>query len=212
MFFLGQLNLAGLVPRDAPVARQLPSAGLLSFFYDLDSLPAGAEANDRHHFRVLWSPRIVGGGKIDPPGGVPILRSSGQVLRGQAAWRLPTEVDRRFVLGALDEDPYNAYADLVFNTASAGEHRLLGPADWLDGDARIQCERATAGLWGGAWHREGPFAEQPGAPGWRLLWQIGGNPDLERAWGDAVNLYVMIRDEDLLARRFIRCWVVTQCG
>jgi hypothetical protein len=212
MFFLGQLNLAELVPPDAPAARELPSMGLLSFFYDLDSLPAGVEGNDRYYFRVLWSPRIAGGGTIDPPAGAPVLPAAVQALRGRPAWRLPTEVDERFVLGVLEEEPYNAYADLTLNMAPDGEHRLLGPAHGLYSDARAQCERATVGLWGQLWNRGEASALQPAASGWCLLWQIGGNPDLDRAWGDAVHLYVMIREEDLRARRFIRCWVVTQCG
>ncbi|MBI4600471.1 MAG: DUF1963 domain-containing protein [Planctomycetes bacterium] len=198
MAFIAQCALGDLPeePREARIL--LPESGLLQLFYDLDALPPGRDAEDRYRFRVLWTPDLEGARRIEPPPGAAEAAVSERALRGLPSWRLPSEADRRYALDELGEEEYLAYEALSSGLGAAGGHRLLGPADWLEGDAREDCAGATAHLW-----RSGP-------DDWRLLWQVAGDPDLDEALGDEVRLYVMIRDEDLRAARFLRAWVVMQ--
>ena len=194
--FIGQIYLPQL-PRDALQRLPLlPQEGLLSLFFDLDEAPTGASPEDRYRFRVIWTPDDAGGRLIQPPAGAITLSEQRWELEAALSERLPLEVDAAYRLGALSEDEFLAYDALAGGLAPPCEHRLLGPADWLDGDARGLCAEATSRLWpGGAW---------------RLLWQVGGEPCLSEALGEDARLYVLIREEDLAERRFLRSWVVLQ--
>jgi uncharacterized protein YwqG len=83
------------------------------------------------------------------------------------------------------------------------------------GDMMLECALVSAGLYCGdatAYQdaRLPVFRQQ--AHRWRLLLQV---PSVEAAgmmWGDAGCLYYWIRDDDLAARRFERCWLILQCG
>ena len=57
-------------------------------------------------------------------------------------------------------------------------------------------------------------AKQTSLAKWRLLFQLGpvASGDFEMMFGDGGNLYFYISKEDLLARRFERAWLISQCG
>jgi hypothetical protein len=198
MLFVGQCDLEGL-PADIPGLRQaLPETGVLSLFWDLDHVATGAEPEDRYRFRVLWTPDLAAGRLVPPPPGAPAIDLPPLALTPRARWRLPEEDEAGFLPEALDEREHLAYLRLCGHLAPSCEHRLLGPADWLEGDARPTCAAATAALW-----RSEPAD-------WRLLWQVGAGEALSQALGADFRFHVMIRDEDLRAARFLRAWVVVQ--
>ena len=198
MLFVGQCRLEHL-PAGPPELRQLlPEAGVLSLFWDVNHPAAGGETEDRYRFRVLWTPEAAGCRRLPPPPGAPSLAVPSFSLAARVRWRLPAEGDAAFQLGALDEREHAAYSRLCAAIAPDCEHRLLGPPDWLEADARPLCVEATRSLW-----RSEPSD-------WRLLWQIGAVDELCGALGGDFRLYVMIRDEDLRAARFLRAWVVMQ--
>ena len=51
----------------------------------------------------------------------------------------------------------------------------------------------------------------PGAKDWRVLFQIASDRSLDFMWGDAGNLYFMIRTQDAHAGRFDNVWMTSQC-
>lgn len=198
MLFVAQVSLSAARNAWPGDGWALPETGLLQFFCDLDALPLGRRPEDRYRFRVLWTPASAGGFPIAAPAGAPELHLGEIALLAAAAHRLPGEIDRRFTLGPLDEAEFRALADLAATLGPAGGHQLLGPPAWVEDDGRELCAQATASLWRG----------QP--DDWRLLWQIDGEPGLAGAMGEDFRIHVMIRDEDLLAARFLRAWVVVQ--
>ncbi len=202
--FIGQLNLGAMSARVGTFP-SLPEHGLLSLFYDLGSMPDGSLIDHRYGFRVLWAPNLDGLSVIEPPLETVDFAAREWLLGASRRMRLPSEVDAEFLLGQLSESEYLAYDALASKLAAPAEHRLLGPADWLEGDARAEVERITAVLWP-------RNSSSPSGTDWRLLWQIGGEPHLSEALADEVRLYVLIRNEDLVERRFLRAWVVLQRG
>lgn len=192
MLFVAQLDLATLVPRSTAAAARLPAAGMLSLFCDLGALPSGLDAVDRRAIQLIWTPAPLVGGPVEP------LRSPGSIepreraLRAVQRWRLPSEVDQRFLLGHLDEERYEAYRALREDLAPPAGHQLLGPAEWLEEDPR----RVIA---------------HPRGARWRLLWQVSGESELSDGWGDDVRIYLLLGEEDLAAHRFERYIAVAQC-
>jgi uncharacterized protein YwqG len=49
------------------------------------------------------------------------------------------------------------------------------------------------------------------AASWNLLWQVAFDEEQGFGWGSSGTVYLLIRDEDLLACRFERAWLVLQC-
>jgi len=49
------------------------------------------------------------------------------------------------------------------------------------------------------------------ADNWQLILQISTDIDAGMEWGDTGRLYLSARRQDLIARRFDRCWMVMQC-
>lgn len=202
--FVGQINLGVLSARCGALP-PLPDHGLLSLFYNFDSMPDGSRLEDRYDFRLLWAPGLEGLKEIAPPRDLSDIGARVWLLGASRMRRLPSEVDAEFLLGKLSESEFLDFDRLSASLGPSSEHRLLGPADWLDGDARESIDRITLSLW------PRPPSLPQGA-GWRLLWQVGGDPHLSNVAGDEVRLFVLIRDEDLLERRFLRAWVVLQRG
>jgi uncharacterized protein YwqG len=76
---------------------------------------------------------------------------------------------------------------------SAPIHKILGWPDTIQNDMEAQC------------------GELAGRKDWRLLLQLDSEEDARIAWGDAGRLYCWIRNRDLKAKCFDRCWVLLQC-
>jgi hypothetical protein len=202
MLFVAQVNLGDMAVVSASTRSILPGVGMLSFFYDYHVLPRGRDPEDRYRFRVLWTPDLAGCRTIAAPPGAQEIGVEEQPITGVPGWRLPSEVDARFLLGALSENEFLAYTQVAGTLMPPCEHRLLGPADWLGPDARAECSAVASKLWGG-----GEETTASGAASWRLLWQIGGEPGFAPALGEDCAIYIMIRDQDLADRRFIRSWI-----
>ena len=90
---------------------------------------------------------------------------------------------------------------------------LAGHPDQMQGDMTLQCAKVTAG-----YNCSEPEPDAMGAAlrkdahEWRLLLQVPSAEGLGMLWGDAGCLYYWIREKDLRARRFDRCWLVLQGG
>jgi hypothetical protein len=49
------------------------------------------------------------------------------------------------------------------------------------------------------------------ADDWQLVWQIDSDIEVGMEWSDVGRLYLCARKQDLVERRFERCWMVMQC-
>ena len=218
--FLAQFDCAQLAPLDKEGL--LPHAGLLSFFYELDSQRWGYDPKDLGCARVFW---------FEGP---------------LAAAEFPSELDEAFRLPELaaklsqaadapdfqDACPALEYAFTAndyrcFDQARrelgmdypANRSQLLGWPDLIQNNMTLQCELISRGYYlGGSWE-EVPMEERaalrtPSVRDWQLLFQLDTveHGDFELMFGDCGRIYFYIRREDLAQRRFDRVWLIQQCS
>lgn len=193
--FLAQLDLAAMAEHHAT---NLPSAGLLSFFYEAGGQPWHG---DPAACRVLFSPPGTPLGRREAPEELdPKLRfrTADLAFRSELTWPCLT-------LDPTPEDPDSA----------------LGPeVDELDYEALDAFETALidAGP-GGPLHRVGGYCDDIQSPGyhgeedWRLLLQLDSDEldDDGMFWGAGGRLYFWIRRADLLAACFDRVEYTLEC-
>jgi uncharacterized protein YwqG len=217
--FLGQLDFRELAVAHGPEIG-LPSEGVLALFYDVEEQPWGYDPTHRTGFAVLYAPDAARAVHVElPDGAIPF---DPEPLVPAPALSLPWLGDRTLASweGGGRGDWKRAYAQFVERfTLAQGEgipalrQQVGGHAQWLQGDGRLTAELASSGVHaGGHWHawRSADLRRaEAEAASWRLLWQL--RPEDDRfTWVDRGTLYVLIREQDLRARRFEHAWVVFQ--
>ncbi|MFY3307823.1 DUF1963 domain-containing protein [Achromobacter ruhlandii] len=116
-----------------------------------------------------------------------------------------------------DEDSYESYQDWRsrFGTPDMDgrdNHQLGGYPQSLQNGMQATCQLVPHGLDCGGhavWKSQAAQALLPGARGWRLVLQIGADPHAGIPQPDAY--YVLMREQDIAARRFDLARVTYQC-
>ena len=213
--FLIQIDLSELT--SLPAAPELPSEGLLTFFYDVENQPWGYDPAHLDGFRVVLvedngalvrsehatSPLTARGLRFSRTLTVPHLGS-----RGYRAISAEVSLPRTY-LDFVDELEHSAYP------ARSGLHRMLGHSANVQGDMQLEAQLVSNGLYCGdsaAYESTRAKALEPGAADWVLLLQLDSDDSADIMWGDAGMLYFWIRRDDLLFQRFERTWATLQCG
>ena len=215
--FVAQIDLAEQDPLPG-----FPVDGTLLFFYEAEQETWGFDPEDAGSAAVIYVP--VGAG-VEPRACPDDVHEAGRYepypLASRPTLTLPTFESvtlEELALSERDLDLYLAVLEELTDDddIELGERGLLGGhPDQIQGDMATECALVTGGLYVG----DGSFAEDPRVPAlaatakdWRLLAQIGSLPDAGMMWGDVGCLYYWIRQHDLEARRFDRCWTILQCG
>lgn len=219
--FVGQLDFAELAACRAEALPNLPRDGVLALFYDVQEQPWGFDPKDGASSKLLWTPRSSEAVALAPPRE---LEEAGLAfdlplkLTPRPGLSLPDPWDRRATLPVDDwgqdaADDYTVLRERL--TGGEHSHQVGGHPWWIQSDARLEAQLVTHGLYcGDSRGYDSPQARrlEPGANDWSLLWQIGSDDASGFMWGDMGNLYLLIRDADLRARRFERAWLGLQCG
>ena len=203
--FMAQINLADVGELDAE--QLLPRAGMLSFFYELDSQEWGYDASSEGCARVYYFPdpaALISTPLPDDLDGD--FRVDEQVLTFTGRNSLPGMEEVERIFGQWPDWEIMEEARRQADAPGAeeaygldGPHRLLGYPDVIQGDLFAQC----ASLLGGE------------AGDWILLFQMGTlstNGGCELMWGDCGKIYYCIRRSDLAQGNFDRIWLILQCG
>jgi uncharacterized protein YwqG len=202
--FVAQLDLAQVAPL-AP--GPLPSSGLLSFFYDNEVW--GSDPEDCAGWSVLWTPAGEQLVRREEPAD---MGEYGEVfdsclLKPRLVQTLPSiESDIYNGLG-LSEEENEAYDELLLELGHPSPVQVFGYPDPVQREMESQCEEASTGLYEG----DGKFGSS-GNSNWRLLLQVDSVDEAGMMWGDVGMLYFWIREEDLVAQRFDRVWMIMQCS
>ena len=235
--FLGQIDCReasrfdseGLLPRD----------GLLSFFYELNTMRWGFDPADRGCACVYWFPPETKlrptpvpkdavlpdfmGGKPIP--GMPLSFSAHSSCMSYDDF-CETEEEREILKlfpGARFWEDFDAAVKRIgWDEDDWGDrHKLLGWPDVIQEAMQFDCEAVTSGIYMGDGSgmdrltRDEKIAMGKKARAeWILLFQMGTIrvDGFELMWGDCGHLYFWIRREDLKNRDFSRIWLMMQCG
>jgi uncharacterized protein YwqG len=218
--FVGQLDFREL---GAAHGRDLglPDDGVLSFFYDVEEQPWGYDPSHGSGFALLYAPDTARAVDVEPPDGA--IPFDLEPLAATPSMSLPSAGDRALASwGARGpwERAYRSFADRFALERGGGlvpglRQQVGGHAQWLQRDGRLTAELASSGVHAGGdprtWRSADLRRAEAEAESWRLLWQL--KPEDDRfTWVDLGMLYVLVREDDLRARRFDRAWVVFQSG
>ena len=217
--FLAQINLREAASSD--VENLLPKSGMLSFFYELETMTWGYDPSHKGSARVFYFPNEAELSIAEYPdelgkGG----RLAEQAIRFESHVSLPDfsvfEDEIEF-----DEDGFGeCYKVCGCDPDDWGEfNKLLGYPDILQGPMEADCETVARGYATGGPEDVAriPDSEkrdiQEKAKEWMLLFQMGSDPDGDDAlmFDGCGYIYFWIKKSDLLKRDFDHTWLILEC-
>ena len=225
LIFIAQINLAEAW-RAGPLDPDFPKSGLLSIFYDALEEPWGFDPADHVGSTVLFH-AAEGLTRRE----VPIeLRATERyapfaplICHAQACLTpLPIRT-AHFENLNFDEKTVHALRDWwhedgnMYSSQGGMDwkcHRVGGWPTPIQDDMQIECALTAAGYYcgnGDAYRLAETEAVRATANEWLLLAQIGTDEGAQMMWGDNGQLYVWIRREDLVVRRFEAARFILQC-
>lgn len=221
LVFVGQLDFAELDAGRGDALPDLPRDGVLALFYDVREQRWGFDPKDSAWWKPVWTPRSAEAVPIETPAELVDAGLAFDLplrLKPRLGLSLPDPWDRRAPMpsdewGGEQEEDYVVLRERL--TGGPHAHQVGGHPWWVQRDARLEAQLVSHGLYAGdSRGYDSPRARklEPGATEWNLLWQIASDDPSGFMWGDSGNLYLLIRDADLRARRFERAWLGLQCG
>lgn len=216
--FIAQFNLGEISEFDTD--NLLPKKGLLSFFYDAETIKRGQDPKDSGCGVAFYFEDISKLKSADFPSDLseelrfpPI----GIKAKTEDSYQdYPDFLLQRDKLLECWDDYDRAARGLKINKPDIGS-KLLGWPDILRDNMTVECELVSRGYClseglGSVTPRDRQEAVQSSAKEWLLLFQldsaeVGG---FGRMLGDGGRIYYYIRKEDLSVGRFDRVWTVTQ--
>ena len=214
---LAQIDLAEIA--DLPTGLDLPAAGLLQFFFDLDD-PAWifADELDMGGFRVRY---VQDGSPLVAMKSEPAVAPMAYGLKFTPSECLPDwwwmhdwlQRETSFTEDQIDDFRFE-FDDETWD-ATENDGNLLGgwPAT-IQHPMELECELASKGIPPGKreYVSEWTASGASRAEDWRLLLQLDSmERELGWMWGDVGKLYFWCRQQDIAERRFDRAWVILQC-
>jgi uncharacterized protein YwqG len=209
--FLAQINLKDLGPLSKTA--QLPEAGRLFFFYDLETEPWGFDPNDRGAARVFYD--CTNENLLQRQA---YSQSTDDTEANCSSLRFVEEASLPgWVFKAAESRPEHlAYQELLTHLYGDAKtlHRINGHAQELQSPMAWECQLVTNGIYCGdpmAFWNWRSIAHAKGNSNWRLLLQLDSDEEAPWMWGDSGRLYFWIRRQELLARDFEKTWCILQC-
>jgi uncharacterized protein YwqG len=201
--FLCQLDLREI--RGESIISDLPSTGILYFFFDWESWLHVAYV-DVSTARCTPS---------TPPKNLDEkARYPERFVRFAEIESYPSCDNDRINALEMNQRQIDEYCDRILENEGSS-HKLFGFPDPIQNDDMdLECALRFNDVWneGASLNDESilkEFEEQKND--WTILLELGAFDDAELIWGDAGKLYVWIRKEDLKALRFENCQAMQQC-
>ena len=219
--FIAQFDCAELAKYDAE--HLLPDHGVLSFFYEMDSMRWGFNPKDKGCARVYWFEDSAALEEAEFPDDLAEdYRFPALAVKMRAEPSLPGWED--FIEIYPEEAESGDEGDEFFTVrAELGDDdpdersKLLGWADAIQGSMPAECELVTRGYYLGGCDEipknEVEEAEKEAPDKWLPLFQLDtvADGDFELMFCDCGRLYFYITRDDLAARRFENVWLILQC-
>lgn len=213
--FLAQFNCAQLPKIEGEIS--LPQTGVLSFFYELDSMKWGYDPKDAGCARVFWFEDITEISKATFPEELAeYYRLPAITVEAQREDNYPAEED--FFSHVIDWEEYESSMQDLGVELPDNCSKLLGWPNIIQNNMTVECEMVSRGYYlGGGWDKLPQDvlenAKQNSQQDWVLLFQLDTveKNGFQLMFGDCGRVYFYIRREDLISRRFDRVWLVLQC-
>lgn len=211
--FVAQYNLTELAKQgvlsDMPA---MPSSGMLYIFYDTDEQPWGFDPKDRSGFQVVWYDGDLAALKRQKSKTALKSRS----LKATKAMFPLDRIDDHPQLQNVDDAQAEIYDEAIAASCSTkASHRLGGHPDIVQNSMESECALASSGIFCGdseAYNDPANAEILKSAKDWILLAQVSSDEDLGSIWGDLGELYVWIKQQDLVNRDFDKAWIILQCS
>lgn len=219
--FIAQINFGDLVCKDKKC--QLPTHGMLYFFYDIDRQPWGYAPEEKRGWRVLYydgDPSLLR--RTPAPADIEEdLIFAEYPVRFIGELTLPPFESMEIEEMGLNENELDAYYNLIDEIEldfEEGEKerlgRMLGYPDQIQGNMQVECELVSRGI-----NLEDDIdlshmdieQMEASARKWILLLQVESSSLTEMMWGDEGRIYFWIKKEDLEALRFDQIRLILQC-
>lgn len=214
--FVAQVNLEEVAKHD--VEHVLPPRGMLYFFYDFMDESIGCYPKDKNHFKVLYYEGNMSEleqkeypKELEEDFCIPEIP-----MRFSTRYEVPMCEEYNEITGKkVDYDDYNYVVESVGLDHDHDQEifKLLGYADLCQGSMLTICEMVCNGISCGNFDYiplKPQYADK--ASEWILLFQVDviSNSEFELMIGDCGRLYYYIRKDDLMNKRFDKCWFMTQ--
>ena len=212
--FIAQINLSEVASFDK--SKQLPSQGILYFFYSADQEAWGFDIKDKDKFKVFFYDGSLSELKRQdfPKDLAAHSRYKPCKLTFQSSISLPNW-EQDYVSSTLSETETDKYFNITEDLGGES-NKLLGHSDNIQGPMELECELVTNGLYcGDPTGYNDPRAKKlaKNADSWTLLFQVDSNyKEAGMMWGDMGRLYFWIKKDDLKSKKFDQCWLISQCS
>lgn len=188
---------------DLPILGDLPSTGMLSFFYDTLNLPDGREALTSGTTRVLFfrSDQCTSLAPRDPPADQDGPTTDTFEEFSFKASLVPSFPDSPHLIE--DEDLGERYFDAILNP-DRPIFKLLGHPNTIQSPMQMQCAKVARDIdpEAGRVSRAMAAKLKAEAEQWELLLQVDSAESMQLRWGDNGRLYFWIHRKDLKNGRF----------
>jgi len=216
--FLAQINLADISIFNT--ASELPSSGIISFFYSATQETWGYDPKHKGSWQVFYFSDLKKLQRTKFPHDLP---DEGHYLANTISffeeWTLPPF--RSSIRESLEFTPEERKEYINFEhllekqDQNKMKNRIWGHPDAIQGDMQLQCQLVTNGIYcGDAKAREHPRYNElePGSKDWELILQLDSEEDNARmCWGDVGRVYFWIHKTALANREFEKTWFQLQC-
>ena len=221
--FLAQINLKEIAGMDEE--HLLPEDGLLSFFYDLETMTWGFDPEDKGSARVFYFPTETALHAADIPDSISEELVIPELsVEFEPHISLPGYGDNDELLGiSPDEDlDWDEFAECRENAGGDDIEdltKLLGFPNVIQNPMEEECEACTRGFRQGNSEDFKAITEDmradiaAKASDWIMLFQMSTieTEGFELMFGDCGSIYFWIRRQDLKERKFDKAWLILQC-
>jgi len=208
--FLAQINLSESKQFDK--LGQLPSSGLVYFFYSAEQEAWGFDPKDKDKFKVFYfNGDVADIVRAEFPSDLPDHSRYKSCKLNFASSVSAPNWESEVVNGILSSEEQDAYVEL---TVDGEITKLLGHSDNIQGTMEDECQLVTNGLYCGdpsGYNDPRAVDLKRDADKWILLFQIDSIEKARMMWGDGGRIYVWIKKEDLEKKNFDKSWFVLQC-
>ena len=219
--FIAQFDCAELAKHDAE--RLLPDHGVLSFFYEMDTMRWGYDPKDRGCARVYWFEDSAALEEAEFPDDLledyrfPALKIKMRAEPSFPGWEDFTEIYPEEAESGDEGDEFFTVRAELGDDDPDERSKLLGWADAIQGSMPAECELVTRGYYLGGCDEipknEVEEAEKEAPDKWLPLFQLDtvADGDFELMFCDCGRLYFYFTRDVLAARRFENVWLILQC-